>query len=389
MKNDFTLIDRDWHKEFEICFKGSTKEILIICPFIKLHAIRKLFPSKNISSRIITRFNLKDFYGGVSDIKALEHLISNGVKIKGVKNLHAKLYIFDSKKVIIASTNLTQAALEKNFEFGILSANEDAIIASKDYFRSLWNRAGNILTSTKLRQWEKEVDSKLKSSGASKKVTGLRDYGANLGFNAPTYPETPIYYSSNIEAASQYFVKFIGKSNRRFERDDPVIEVIKRSACHWTCTYPKGKKPRKVKEGAVMFLSCLAKKPNDILIFGRAIGRKYVEGRDDATKEDIKKRSWKMDYPYYIRIESPCFFDGTLDNAISMNELMDKFKHKSFTSTERNFKRRHGNTNPKRAYMSQAAVELTKPAAQWLNERLGEKFNFHGLVSSRKLSKLD
>ena|SRR6202521_1134454 len=48
-----------------------------------------------------------------------------------------------------------------------------------------------------------------------------------------------------------------------------------------------------------------------------------------------------------------------------------------------------GNTNPRRAYKQQAAVELSPQGAAWLDERLEQAFAKHGKLPPGKLEKLD
>ena len=69
--------------------------------------------------KVITRFNLDDFAGEVSDISALRLLLQAGAQIRGIKNLHAKLYLIGGGHVILTSANLTDAALRRNHELGI------------------------------------------------------------------------------------------------------------------------------------------------------------------------------------------------------------------------------------------------------------------------------
>ena len=68
--------------------------------------------------KVITRFDLNEFAQGVSDIAALRMSIKANARVRGVRNLHAKLYIFGTSRAIITSANLTEAALRRNHEFG-------------------------------------------------------------------------------------------------------------------------------------------------------------------------------------------------------------------------------------------------------------------------------
>ena len=89
----------------------------------------------------------------------------------------------------------------------------------------------------------------------------------------------------NSEATTA-FVKFFGQSSNRSPRDRPVLDAVKTSGSHRICTYPRGRRPRAVRDGDVMFMGHLVSGPNDIKVYGRAVARAYEEGRDDAGPDD-------------------------------------------------------------------------------------------------------
>jgi hypothetical protein len=195
----------------------------------------------------------------------------------------------------------------------------------------------------------------------------------------------PIYGGDSGQA----FVKFFGESGNRADRDMPTLEEVQRSGCHWACTYPQGKRPRQVKDGNLMFMGRLVREPNDILVYGRAIGMQYEAGRDDASPADLELRPWKVDWPHYVRVHHAEFIAGNLSNGISLNELMITLKADSFAATQRNALSRVGNTDPRRAYQQQAAVELAPQGIAWLNERLEIAFARHGKIAPVALESLD
>ena len=136
-----------------------------------------------------------------------------------------------------------------------------------------------------------------------------------------------------------------------------------------------------------MFIARLTDE-RDIRIFGRAVGMKYHPGRDDASAEDIELRSWRKEYPRYIRVHHAEFVAGTMANGISLNELMDALGSDSFASTQRNAGLGTGNTYPRRAYRQQAAVELSSQAIAWLGRWLQAAFDAHGKVPQDTLDEL-
>lgn len=148
------LIDREWAQEFTEAVKSDPNDLRIICPFIKVGAIDRLLSSHPSNIRVITRFNLADFAECVSDIAALSRLLKAGAKVRGVKNLHAKLYIFGESQAIITSANLTEAALSSNHEFGMVADDAQVIKGCSDYFDNLWKQACTDLLQCRVDEWE-------------------------------------------------------------------------------------------------------------------------------------------------------------------------------------------------------------------------------------------
>src|SRR5690349_154587 len=127
-RSEWTKVGEDAHMEFEFVETGwdrvlrdalgaDHRELRIICPFIKTQAAERLM-ARGLPDRldVITRFNLADFCEGVSDTAALRLLLDSGARIRGIRGLHAKLYLFGSRRVIVTSANLTEAALLRNYE---------------------------------------------------------------------------------------------------------------------------------------------------------------------------------------------------------------------------------------------------------------------------------
>jgi hypothetical protein len=345
---------------------------------------RLLKHGKPASLQVITRFDLEGFARGVSDTAALRMLMQSGAQIRGIRNLHSKLYLFGMSHAIVTSANLTEAGLQRNQEFGFVATDIEIVNQCQRYFDGLWERAGQDLTKDRLEGWELTIQNHL-ATGARPSVTaGLEDDGMDVGFLAE-----PITLPPFVSSAEQAFVKFFGQSRDREDRSTSVIDEVDRSGCHWACTYPRNKRPRAVRDGAVMFMGRLVRDSNDILIYGRAIGCRYHEGDDDATTEDIKRRPWKETWPHYVRVHNAEFLAGTLADCISLGELMDELGADSFASTAHNAARGKGNTDPRRAYMQQAAVELSARGAAWLNERFERACAERGKLAPVEIEKLD
>ena len=377
------LVDVGWYKEFSEALCVEATELRIICPFIKLGALESLLSHQPGKVQVITRFNLAEFAEGVSDVAALRKLLDCGARVRGVRNLHAKLYLFGESRAMITSANLTSAALGLNHEFGVITQDASIVSECLAYFKSLWERAGNDLLRDRVDAWDKTVKTYWVGGGRPNVTAGLDDFGADAGVIGPPPPPIP------IAEASQAFVKFQGNSNDRISLDVPTIYEIKKSGCHWAACYPSSKRPRSVKDGAVIFMGRFTENPDNIRVFGRAIGMQYSPGRDDATQADIEKRSWKEKRSRYIRVHHAEFVNGAMENGISLNELMDALGANSFASTQRNAVSGKGNTNPRFAYRQHASVELSNEGLEWLARRLQEAFETYGTVSRNSLDELD
>ncbi len=380
----FRLIDSGWEKELDEALNANHASIRIVCPFIKRGVANRLLKyGRPKLIQVITRFSLRDFAAGVSDVSALRLLLENGAQVKGVRNLHAKLYLFGESCAIVTSANLTDAALLTNHELGFAATDLEITFSCRQYFENLWNRAGRRLRFAKLADWDRKIST---STGGKRQwaVADLEDEGTDVGI-----PSESIILPPWVDRVEQAFVKFFGRGDNRAHRSMQILEEVRRSGSHWACTYPKGKRPRMVRDGATMFMGRLVEGPNDILIVGRAMAIHHEPGRDDATAADLRLRRWKARWPHYVRVDNSEFVRGNLANGVSLKELMDVLKADSFASTQRHVRKGDGNRDPRRAYMRQAAVELSMQGAAWLNERLERAFAKHGRITSSALEQLD
>jgi hypothetical protein len=379
---DFRLVDSGWSKELEIAISAGGSEIQIVCPFIKTKIAKRLLGGNPKTIQVITRFCLADFCNRVSDLDALEIMLKNGAQIRGVRNLHSKLYLFDKRRVIVTSANLTDAALSRNHEFGFVAQEPSILSSCLKYFEDLWANAGQDLVPTQIDNWRSKILSYLANGMGSRPLPALGDEGVQVKF-AGEQIAVPAW-ASDVE---QSFVKFFGDTQTRVDRSTSVIQQVERSGCHWACTY--GKRPRQVRDGAIIFVSRLVRNPDDILVYGRVVGMQYHSGRDDATPAEIQSRPWKENWPYYIRVHHAEFIDGTLANGISLYQMMDHLKSNSYASTQRNMTKGTGNFDPRKAYLQQPAVELSSDGFEWLNQQIESAFAVHGKIPPGVLAQLD
>ena len=379
------LVDKGWKEELDTALKTGSSEIRIICPFIKVSVINRFLSHHPSKVRVVTRFNLADFSAGVSDIESLRKLLDAGAKVRGLRNLHAKLYLFGASRMILTSANLTKAALNSNHELGIITEDAAIIAESRNYFDRIWQSCAGDLQSSQIDDWAQIIKLHCLSGGRPSHHTGLEDFGVDTGISEPP----PMPALNMIDDSTLAFVKFLGEHANRVSLSHSSFAELDRSGCHWAVCYPKRKRPRRVKDNAVIYIGRMTGNPNDIRIFGRAIGIGFVEGRDDATPEDIRLRGWKNRWSRYIRVHHAEFLAGSMENGISLNELMRALRSDSFQSTQRHAKQGHGNTNPYHAYQQQPDVELSIEGRKWVEEKLQKAIEVHGKIPQLELNKLD
>ena len=381
----FRLVSKGWGTELENALRRDHSDLRIVSPFIKRRAVQRLLALRPERVRVITRFNLNDFGNGVSDIDALRRLLDCGAAVRGIRSLHAKLYVFGNSAAVVTSANLSTAGLDTNPEFGLVTEDPAAIRSCLCYFDGLWSLGNDDLRFDQLDQWAAELTLHLASGAGRGGSRFLSDRGVDAGLPEPSRVAVP----SILSEADQAFVKFHGRGDDRVPLSQCTLRELKDAGCHWAVAYPLGKQPQIVKEGAVMFIARLTENPNDIRVFGHAIAMKRVPGRDDATPSDIARRPWKAEWPHYVRVHNAEFVDGTLENGVSLAALMDALGTDSFVTTQQRAAKGEANVNPRLSVRRQPAVRLSQQGREWLNERLQVAFDTHGKIPRSTLGDLD
>jgi HKD family nuclease len=123
-------INNPWNEKLMSYVSNTESDIKICCPFIKLDVLKEIYGNKNnnVDFELITRFKIANFYNQVSDIDAIDYMLDKQGSIRAYQMLHAKIFIFDQKFVIITSANLTMQGLTKNYEYGIFT-DESSIVS--------------------------------------------------------------------------------------------------------------------------------------------------------------------------------------------------------------------------------------------------------------------
>jgi hypothetical protein len=257
---DVRMIAAGWADEIRAGVRADGSRLRIVSPFIKELAVQRLLGrNRPITIEVITRFSLPDFAVGVSDASALRRILPAGGRVRGVRGLHAKLYMCGSERAILTSANLTVAAMHQNREFGCVSTQKRFIEAANRYFADLWALAKPDLTFAQLDEWEAVLEPIIARGGRPSEASALPNHGAETAV-----PDTVPPSESTLAASpGKGYVKFFGEGDNRVRWDFDVLEEVRRSGCHWACTYPAGRRPRSVEDGDTMYMGRLVSGPNE------------------------------------------------------------------------------------------------------------------------------
>jgi Dam-replacing HTH domain/PLD-like domain len=115
------IITTPWKNELLELVSNAKKTIKIVSPFVKENIVRELLEKKQGQTKIelITTFKFSYFCSGQSDLGAIEKILAINGKIKIHPHINANIYIFDDKKVIVSSGNLSDRGLLNNYQYGI------------------------------------------------------------------------------------------------------------------------------------------------------------------------------------------------------------------------------------------------------------------------------
>jgi len=101
------------YKDFFDFVSNTENELIIICPYIKLEAIKLLLESvkSNVKIVVVARWKINDLIFGSSDVEVFEYLKNLGHNFYIHKDIHLKIIIKDKKEILIGSANITGSGL--------------------------------------------------------------------------------------------------------------------------------------------------------------------------------------------------------------------------------------------------------------------------------------
>ncbi|HNR48651.1 MAG TPA: phospholipase D-like domain-containing protein [Bacteroidia bacterium] len=149
------IVTTPWKNELFNLIKESKESIKITSPFVKQNICNDIFNIKKGHTKfeLITNFKLKNIYSGSVDLDGLEQVINNSGVVKNFSKLHSKIYIFDNKKAIITSGNLTNGGLLNNFEYGIYTDEREIVSKiANDFYQLSSNENTGIVKNEHIKE---------------------------------------------------------------------------------------------------------------------------------------------------------------------------------------------------------------------------------------------
>lgn len=353
---------------------NNTKEnFRMICPFIgKNIAIRlsQIISQNKIKSTIITRFSRSDFYKRVSSLDGLLSLEESGCKIKAVRNLHTKLYLFDNDAMILGSSNFTNGGLVSNVELNILIKDERSVINQGIAYFNEINAciSEEFFITKKMIQDEMKVLEPLMDDSSLQFMENF-DRGQKIGPKKRNdiIEEMFSIYSDTIDLEPTAWIKFEGYSDSKRTPNDDPISITLDSNNYYRTYFPKKKKPTGFKDGDIIFIAKNSWDKNgepSPMIFGYGFTKKFKEENIVSNEEKEQNPVFKR-WPYFINVENFRFIRTTLKDGISLLDLYKDIGSDTFpTSQKRTYE------ELKQIHKQKDKLRITEKAKDYLLQKL-------------------
>lgn len=366
---------------------NSTKNRMrIVSPFIGFETSKLLvdcIKETKVECTIITRFYREDFLNHASSLEALKILIEAGVKVIALKDLHAKLYIFDNELVVLGSANFTMGGFRYNHELSLIIEDELELINQLSiYYDSLLNEiesSGDWLIHRKRIEDELKLVNELSKNRKDKSIK----YKNTHQFGATVMKETEFKEYDNIEKIIReninsgfehnVWLKFVGTGNNRFEPNVKYTpERLNSNGKNVTC-FPRN--PRSIENGDTIYLSALSWDKNNTvtpMIIARAITKGF-KAKNVTSQEDCRQYAWMSEYPYYIELYDIEILDAEISSCISLDRLIRELGCDLYPST---LGKQLSVAELKSRHYQKSHLRLTASAKQYIDKMfddIGEK----------------
>ena len=135
---------------------STASTAVIVAPYMKADALRFILDllSPTVALQCVSRWRLRDFADGASDIECFDQVIGRGGTFHLHQRLHAKYFRFDDH-VLIGSANVTRNGLElsSTANFEILHSPDDSFNTTS-FEAQLFNET-TVLSPAEVNVWRK------------------------------------------------------------------------------------------------------------------------------------------------------------------------------------------------------------------------------------------
>jgi len=141
---------RDHEAEVNRLASEAKESLFVVSPFVTGVAKDIFNAARKTQRRLLTRLNPQDLAAGASDAAVLRDLFLDGVQVKTLRGLHAKVYMADGAEAIVTSANLTTHGLSlDSYEYGIHVTRSECPQLF-DEMEALWSGQQVSLTAGKI-----------------------------------------------------------------------------------------------------------------------------------------------------------------------------------------------------------------------------------------------
>ncbi len=384
-------------------FEQVDSTINIISPFITNKPTQLLSDilskNPNVKCNIITRYYRDDFIKGVSQISALQALITAGANIYALKNLHTKLYLLDDQYALIGSANFTSGGFASNLELSLLLENENNIFAELDkYFRDLLSQiiaSGDYLLTAQQLEDEQVLVTKLRKSQRDPKIKYSNEhrFGASIKSRPPALPnDSPDTIQAILDSQPKavinegIWLKFEGDAKDRYDGNNLYLPTYVDEISSYATFFPANRKPTGIKQNAFIYIAVLTTDNsgrNTPVIIARARTNGYEEG-NIATDYMIAQNQWMSIWPNYVRLHNIESLNCNCADGISLMDMLAEVGTSSYPGSKGTSK---SLAELSTIHYQKDKLRITEDCMEYLDKRFNELAKKYGVTKYGEESK--
>ena len=173
------LLQSPWAEHFDALVAQARASLVLCSPFIGKEPCSRICSQANAWNSgfrlsILTDLCRDNMLSGTTDVAALLRITETfpSAEIRFLPSLHAKVYVADSQRAVVTSSNMTMNGLARNFEYGILLDDQSLVSQVESDIREYAGLASPV-SSSELRAFAEIVrDLKSLRQEAERKLRG-------------------------------------------------------------------------------------------------------------------------------------------------------------------------------------------------------------------------